>query len=216
VNLTMRGGHRYGAGRPGWRRKCEQKMRLDIRQVAAKGRLVPGAFSWSWNRDGEPAGSITLSIDLGVSWATFIYSRTKDDQRTDFKDAFKILYTPCNYGGQRPWFECRWCQQRCAVLYGLSGDGHFGCRKCLRLAYTSEALSPEDRAGYKMQKLESLLWGPNKKPRRQRTTDRLIDRLMVAEDRREDLMAPSLARLLARLDPEFGKMLKEELGERLP
>jgi hypothetical protein len=39
------------------------------------------------------------------------------------------------------------------VLYGLSGDGYFGCRHCLRLGYLSESQDVLGRLHWKMGKL---------------------------------------------------------------
>ena len=38
------GGSRYGAGRPGWKRKAERSQGFDVRQVAAKGLFKWGRF----------------------------------------------------------------------------------------------------------------------------------------------------------------------------
>jgi hypothetical protein len=44
-------------------------------------------------------------------------------------------WTPCNYGGLRPWFSCMNCGRRVAVLY-LRGK-YFACRHCHDLTYLS-------------------------------------------------------------------------------
>src|SRR5215831_1881502 len=52
-----KGGSRFGAGRPGWRRKCEYLLALDVRVLARRWRLARGlSYSWAWSRGGEPAG----------------------------------------------------------------------------------------------------------------------------------------------------------------
>ena len=63
-----RGGWRYGAGRPGWRRKCEQSLALDIRQLHKKRLLSPGIrYSWKWTTNhGEPAGSMGVTVHDGL------------------------------------------------------------------------------------------------------------------------------------------------------
>ena len=43
--------------------------------------------------------------------------------------------TPCNYGGDRPWFICGDCGRRVAVIYGKGQD--FACRQCKNLTYRS-------------------------------------------------------------------------------
>jgi hypothetical protein len=185
-------------------------MRLDIRQLAAKARLRPGWFSWSWSRDDEHVGSISVSIDEGVCLATLIYNRSVNDQRTEFSDAFRILYTSCNYGGKRPWFECRWCGSRCAILYGVSGDGHFACRRCLRLGYSSESESPMDRLWRKQRKLEARLnWiagevSDRPKGMRTKTFKRILDQIAAVEEAKDADFRASMRR--------FG-MTSEELEE---
>jgi hypothetical protein len=44
-------------------------------------------------------------------------------------------WTPCKFGGQRPWFICGNCGTRVAVLYGAGK--YFACRHCLNLTYRS-------------------------------------------------------------------------------
>jgi hypothetical protein len=44
-------------------------------------------------------------------------------------------WTPCNYGGLRPWLICIACGGRVALLY-LRGK-YFACRHCHNLTYTS-------------------------------------------------------------------------------
>jgi len=44
-------------------------------------------------------------------------------------------WTPCNYGGLRPWFSCMNCGRMVAVLY--LGGKYFACRHCYNLTYTS-------------------------------------------------------------------------------
>lgn len=44
-------------------------------------------------------------------------------------------WTPCNYGGWRPWFICMTCRRRVAKIY--FGGKNFACRHCLDLTYRS-------------------------------------------------------------------------------
>ncbi len=43
--------------------------------------------------------------------------------------------TPCNYGGDRPWFLCGDCGRRVALIYAKGKD--FACRHCKNLTYRS-------------------------------------------------------------------------------
>jgi ketosteroid isomerase-like protein len=128
------GGSRFGAGRPGWRRKCEQLLALDVRVLARRRRLASGmSYSWAWSRGGEPAGNISIQtasdhVRLAYTWTP----HQADPRHIDY--SVRLERTPCHYGGSRPWFVCPRCYSRRTVLYGTANDGRFGCRKCMRLA----------------------------------------------------------------------------------
>src|SRR6516162_2464214 len=139
------GGTRYGAGRPGWRRKCEQMLALDIRKLRRRGYLRSGShFNWRWSLQGEPCGNIGVLVSDTA--ATLSYTRTSHDEKPiQYKYDATLERTACQFGGDRVWFRCPRCYRRCAVIFGLARDGRFGCRKCLRLAYSSEAEDPVQR-----------------------------------------------------------------------
>ncbi len=50
-----------------------------------------------------------------------------------------LVWTPCLFAGERPWFLCpgEGCGQKRAILY-LDGSGRLLCRKCLGLLYPSQ------------------------------------------------------------------------------
>jgi hypothetical protein len=56
----------------------------------------------------------------------------------EIEEPVALTWTPCHYGGQRPWFRCPgWgCGRRVAKLY--LGGGYFRCRHCLDLVYESQ------------------------------------------------------------------------------
>jgi hypothetical protein len=170
-----------GSGRPGWRRKAESCLRLDIRKLARDGVLRPGALtSWQWsNSDGEPCGAIQMRAGLeypeaaratvgAAPWCPgladhvrLIYAR--DGEPFDY--AVWLERTPQHYGGHRLWWLCPRCGQRRAVLYGVaSSDGRFGCigrhpnrpeHRCMNLAYSTEAEDRTGRLWRKQRKLEA-------------------------------------------------------------
>ena len=74
-----------------------------------------------------------------------------------------ITWTPCHFGGRRPWFICsvyssgRYCGRRAAVLYG-AGE-LFACRRCYGLAYESQH-EPQRLRGLSLaQKIRTQLGG---------------------------------------------------------
>src|SRR5215469_2758284 len=66
------GGSRFGSGRPGWRRKCEHLLALDVRVLARRGRLTPrnvvllGMVTWgrACGKDAHPDWYRPRSSDL--------------------------------------------------------------------------------------------------------------------------------------------------------
>jgi hypothetical protein len=198
----MRGGNRYGAGRPGRRRKCEYALPFDIRRLRRIGRLSAGqSFGWRWSRDGEEFASIGVktladAIELDYSWAP------SGENRRHILCVARLTFTPCRFGGKRSWFLCPECWRRCEVLYGVTRRGNFACRVCQRLAYASEAESPIDRCWRQQRKLEAQLTehgGPPKGMHR-KTFERICERIDAIEQRKDDLFLPGFYRLVHRLE----------------
>lgn len=85
----------------------EDHRRLDVRELHRKHGIKPG----SW-------------ITVNYEW--------RGEQVTQ---EVSFDWTPCNYGGHRPWLICMNCGRRVAVLY--LGGKYFACRHCYNLTYTS-------------------------------------------------------------------------------
>ena len=167
-------------GRPGWRRKVDQCLPLDLRQLKAHGRLQAGAeFSWEWVRDGEPFATIHIAVDpLGL---TLSYRSAQ----LDVVHRVELAWTACPFGGQRAWLVCSDCRRRCAILYGVNSAGRFSCRRCLDLTYACEAESVVERLARRQLKLAAKCAPDGGRPRwmRQRTYERIcaeIDAVTVA------------------------------------
>ncbi|MGH9961368.1 MAG: hypothetical protein ACREBC_30285, partial [Pyrinomonadaceae bacterium] len=76
--------------------------------------------------------------------------------------SISLCYTPCNFGGQRPWFVCPgWgCGRRVATLY--AAGSRVLCRNCLGLSYPSQREDAGDRALRRAQRIRMKLGGsPN-------------------------------------------------------
>lgn len=98
-----------------------------------------------------------------------------------------LVRTRCNLGGDRTWWQCPHCAQRCAILYVRTG---IGCRKCHRLRYQVESETEGRKAYRRADKLrERLGWfpgvafGEGVKPPRMRwaTFNRLLSEYRQAE-----------------------------------
>lgn len=191
-----KGGMRCGAGRPGYKVKAEHLCRVDVREWARRGYLRGAcAFSWSWQRGGEPTGSIGVRVH-GPDALTLEYTATVGDVRRKVTERLALQSTPCAYGGARPWFECPCCARRVAMLY-LRG-GRFACRPCKRVAYSSQSEDALDRLWRRQFKLERRLAPDWKRPKgmRAKTHDRLLDELISCETKRENVFAELVLRLI--------------------
>ena len=77
----------------------------------------------------------------------------------DVKETVPLEWTPCNFGGVRPWFICPGvgCGRRVAVLYGPGR--YFLCRHCYDLRYASQREDKTHRALRRAQKVRERLEG---------------------------------------------------------
>jgi hypothetical protein len=70
-----------------------------------------------------------------------------------------IVYSECNYGGQRPWFRCpnTRCDRRVGMLF-LRGK-YYLCRHCHQLAYETQNMSGPFRLLEQAQNIRERLGG---------------------------------------------------------
>lgn len=74
-----------------------------------------------------------------------------------------LEWTPCNFGGERPWFVCPGvvngvrCNRRVVILYGPGK--YFLCRHCYDLRYESQREDKCHRALRRAQKIRQQLGG---------------------------------------------------------
>lgn len=185
-----KGGSRYGAGRPGWRRKAESCLRLDVRDLARRKLLGLGSFSWTWTNSytGEQAGSISIrvsghNLSLNYSANGWPVSQTIGLERT-----------ACPFGGFRAWMRCGQCYRRVAVVY--FGGREFACRRCSRVAYSSQSEDSLGRAWRRQRKLEARLGEDWERPCGMRTAtyERILDGIYACEEQRDVHLAAFLAR----------------------
>lgn len=192
------GGSRYGAGRPAHNTKAESVPRVDVRLWARSGYFDRASyFTCGWNRGGEPSGNIT--VQSSQDSATLIY-RIKDfhsDEWQDKRQVIPVVRTACGYGGNRKWFECPVCQRRCELLYLRAY--RFACRKCQRVAYTSQSGGPMDRLMHKSHKLKARIDEGKPKGMRWRTYERIWDQVHEIEKLADDYFAVRCAALVASL-----------------
>lgn len=106
----------------------------------------------------------------------------------------RLAWTPCNFGGGRPWFVCPGigCERRVAILYGPDPRGRRQqqqqqqqqpqppqplCRRCRNLAYESQREDALARAERRLHKARERLPQDGIRPKRMRhaTFEKLLD-----------------------------------------
>ena len=145
-----------GSGSGSWYRfnkriTVEDCRSLDARRLQVEGLLKPGyRISWSWSRTGHQAASIG-GVVLGEHRPEqmvllFRYRSGLGAEWEDVQQSVEFDWTPCNFGGERPWFICPavGCGRRVAVLYGPGL--YFLCRHCYDLRYESQREDKTHRA----------------------------------------------------------------------
>ncbi len=211
-----RGGHNWkGSG------TVEGSQPLDVMKLARAGYLCGSRIGgWQWSfRDGT---TTSIGITGGRQAITLNYrnkSRGQDWQTVEQR--VPIRWTPCRFGGERPWFVCDvsangvHCGRQVAKLYGAGRL--FACRHCYRLGYQVQRGGLMDRAHHRLARLHRKLGadydGPDGPPpprpkwMRQRTYQHAVQQIENAEDHLNDVFIAGSARLLARM----GRL--EQFGE---
>jgi len=145
---------RYAGGGKSTVESCRS---IDVLDWHRRGCLrSPRRFSWVWRQDGERVASIKVETERHR--VTLKYrSRRYGEDWTDAKQQFPVVWTPCSFGGDRPWFICTYCRRQVSKLYNA---GHlFACRQCSRLAYASQQESAHERGLLKAQRIRMRLGG---------------------------------------------------------
>jgi len=202
-----------GSGRiAGFGRTCVEEVKaLDINRLNRAGCLKPGISAiTSWTRNGIADGSVRHvaradGLVLSYSW------RAYDDPPEAVCAFVPIIWTPCNFGGQRPWFACPRCGRKVAKLYGVGR--RFLCRHCHRLPHASQSEDEIGRSFRRADRIRRRIDPDSSRgdfPRRpkgmwRRTYDRLLAELIAAEDAAE-------AGFLAKAAWFRGEAIKRDAG----
>ena len=150
----MGSGRRYQSGRS----TTEDYRRLDVRALHKAGMLAAGhGGMWNW----YSRGTLRASIHVQAEEARVIlnYQAKENGELRNCNYPVFLNWTPCQYGGARPWFLCpaRGCRRRVAILYG---GAVFACRHCYRLAYESQRVRDYDRLAGRADNIRRRLGWP--------------------------------------------------------
>ena len=154
-------GNRYRFGKKTTTDECHG---LDVRKLHRDGLLKPGScFRSSWWRAGSETGAIRVFVFGDRLILSYRHRSGLGEEWEYVKESVPLNWTPCNFGGERPWFLCPGvvngvgCGRRVAILYGPGK--WFLCRHCYDLRYESQREEKKDRALRRTQKIRMRLGG---------------------------------------------------------
>ena len=200
---------------------------LDVNWLNRNALLTPGKSSVvSWSREDQDAGRIMVRAEVGQLVLEY-RSRSLGRDWESVAEPVRLTCTPCNYGGQRPWFVCPGlrngmpCRRRIGKLY-LAGK-YFFCRHCHNLAYESQREDDSMRLLTKMRRIRKRLGGssdiwtrlpPKPKGMHWRTYWRLRRAYRDADWRREWALAATFAKVAKRYEPLLRRSPRGRRGRR--
>jgi hypothetical protein len=204
-----RGGHNWkGTG------TVEGSRSLDVMKLSRAGYLSSvRSDSWQWTyRDGTTS---SIGITGGKQTITLDYRiRSGGEDWQTVQQHVPIRWTPCQFGGERPWFVCDvsvngvYCGRQVAKLYG--GGQLFACRHCYRLGYRVQRGGPMDRAHHRLGRLHRKLGAdydgpdgiPPPKPKwmRWQTYSRIALQIRDGEEHLNRVFTVGAQRFLDRID----------------
>jgi hypothetical protein len=156
-------------------------LSIDLRILHRRGVIRPGRHCGIRWVNGPQSGELDVRAADNSLILSYEHPKRNSDGWILKHYPVQIAWTPCNYGGRRPWFICpgSGCGRRVAILYV---DEMFVCRHCSELVYRSQRQQPYQRALSRAQTIRIKLGGtgsmsqkfPDKPPRLHwRTYERL-------------------------------------------
>jgi hypothetical protein len=150
--------------RSGTKNTVESHNHLDVNNRSRKGLLEPGTRGRvSWSKGDDSLGFVSFELKDGFFVLDYRYRRNSSEQWEEVRYPVRLSWTPCNFGGSRPWFVCpgvvngHYCGRRVAKLYGAGK--YFLCRYCYDLTYESRKDGQKNRALHKCQRIRQRLGG---------------------------------------------------------
>lgn len=138
----------------------EDFITLDVRELRKREGLAP---KQSYNLHKYSCGKRIgiLAVTTHQDRLSLQYTAFNEQNRQCSFQFTAIDWTPCHFGGRRPWFVCpnENCGKRVAILYG---PHPFLCRNCQGIAYQSQRENEIQRLIRKMEALRAKFSGPTK------------------------------------------------------
>lgn len=184
---------------------------LDIRRLALYLANAPTRLVWRWKSNRGQESSVSIGFpDRDAMELTYLVAR-RGGPETAERRVIGLEWTACNYGGERPWFRCPFCNRRVLVIYLPPGSGVFACRHCHELAYTAQQCEEHERLLMRIRAIQERLGGdpthhspwyvpPKPTGMRMPTYRRLVDEMYACERRRDTILTAQIMRFVKRSD----------------
>jgi hypothetical protein len=148
-----------GFGSGWWTRHAatplDRLLPLDIRYLRQHGYLRPGPWrTLAWVRGEEETARMHVAALAHAAVVRYCYQTARGDW-VPVTVPMALTWTPCHYGGSRPWFRCPQCTRRVAVLYMVGPQ--FVCRHCCGLPYASQQQDYATRMAEQARKIRQRL-----------------------------------------------------------
>jgi hypothetical protein len=139
----------YGSGRWGWshakKDTVEECRSIDVGSLRREGQLRRGHVwsgrMWWSDSSGQEIASLGMAVcDSSVRLNYTLHWKYQGRPPDHIDYTVPVVWTPCHFGGERPWFLCpgRGCGRRVAKLYMAPGVAkYYLCRHCHDLTYKS-------------------------------------------------------------------------------
>jgi len=192
-------------GRYYWNKKAtvEEALDFSVYDLKRRGLLTGHAaleITWVNSLSGKESAVKVLVEITDEPYVIFIYTLTdRNGQQNDYGHQVSLTTTPCNYGGERYWFECPSCYTRVGVLYLAPGDVRFRCRHCNNLTYRSRNRTGMETLGHTSRQIEKLRSEIKRWTWRGRPTRKV--RKLRALEGKERILASQALTVLERIRP---------------
>lgn len=129
---------------------------LDVNRLRKAGVLTPGwSGGWEWKRGGERVADIRITATAAGLTLAF-RTRSGNEPWRDVEQYAPVIWTPCRFGGKRPYFCCPHCGCQVTKLWLM---GAALCRACHGLTYPSQVESLDDRMSRRANGIRMKLGG---------------------------------------------------------
>lgn len=121
--------------------QAEDSLSISIYFLNKKNKLKEtnlDIIAWDYLSSGKRV-SVGYFLDIENKYIQLMYDTTdyKTGKKVEVNQKYRLITTPCYFGGERYWFVCCNCGRQVAKLYSTVNHNLFLCRYCLGLTYQS-------------------------------------------------------------------------------